>query len=76
VTATIPCGQMSADDPTQPGRVDSRRDRPARARRLETWLWTGPVGHLLGGGIDFVRALTRYLLARARGHTIRHDPLG
>jgi len=50
------------------------RPRPARAarapgvgRRLETWLWTGPLGHFLGGGLDFGQALARYLLARARG---------
>jgi hypothetical protein len=38
---------------------------------LETWLWTGPIGHFVGGGLDFVHALARYLLARARGRTIR-----
>jgi hypothetical protein len=41
--------------------------RPAPARRLrslETWLWTGPVGHLLGGAADFATALARYLKAR------------
>jgi hypothetical protein len=32
-------------------------------RRLETWFWTGPLGHLLGGGLDFARALSRHLLA-------------
>ncbi|HUB36085.1 MAG TPA: hypothetical protein VL972_04615 [Solirubrobacteraceae bacterium] len=41
------------------------------ARRVESWLWTGPVGHLVGGGLDFGRALARYLLARARGRTVR-----
>jgi hypothetical protein len=40
-------------------------------RRLETWFWTGPIGHLAGGTIDFGQALARYLLARARGRTIR-----
>jgi hypothetical protein len=30
-------------------------------------LWTGPIGHLAGGTIDFGQALARYLLARARG---------
>jgi hypothetical protein len=34
---------------------------------LETWLWTGPAGHLIGGGLDFVHALARYLFARVRG---------
>jgi hypothetical protein len=38
-------------------------------RRLETWLWTGPLGHLLGGGIDFFRALADYLLARLRARS-------
>jgi hypothetical protein len=38
---------------------------------LETWLWTGPVGHLLGGALDFTQALARYLLARARRRAIR-----
>ena len=28
--------------------MSSWRRQPAR-KRLETWLWTGPVGHLLGG---------------------------
>src|SRR4029077_10929256 len=32
--------------------------------RVETWLWTGPAGHLLGGVLDFVQALGRYLRMR------------
>ncbi|HEY4896223.1 MAG TPA: hypothetical protein VII01_09045 [Solirubrobacteraceae bacterium] len=40
-------------------------------RRVETWLWTGPIGHLLGGTLDFLAALARYALARARGRTVR-----
>jgi hypothetical protein len=32
--------------------------------QLETWLWTGPVGHLLGGALDLTGATARYLLAR------------
>jgi hypothetical protein len=40
-------------------------------RRLEIWLWTGPVGHLVGGTLDFVHALARYLLARALGRPVR-----
>ncbi|HSZ04666.1 MAG TPA: hypothetical protein VK778_05620 [Solirubrobacteraceae bacterium] len=39
---------------------------PSRRRRAEAWLWTGPAGHLVGGSLDFLAALTRYLLARAR----------
>ncbi|HEV3072468.1 MAG TPA: hypothetical protein VGY76_13700 [Solirubrobacteraceae bacterium] len=34
------------------------------ARRVETWLWTGPAGHLLGGALDFLQALARYLRMR------------
>jgi hypothetical protein len=34
------------------------------ARRAEEWLWTGPIGHFLGGALDFTEALVRYLLMR------------
>lgn len=34
------------------------------ARRMETWLWTGPAGHLLGGALDFAQALGRYARMR------------
>jgi hypothetical protein len=48
------------------------RPRPTSpAKRLETWLWTGPVGHFAGGSLDFAQALARYLLARARDRTVR-----
>jgi len=40
-------------------------------RRAETWLWTGPPGHLAGGALDFLAALARYLLARAQGRSVR-----
>ncbi|MFZ2113785.1 MAG: hypothetical protein WAU77_08655 [Solirubrobacteraceae bacterium] len=40
-------------------------------RRLEGWLWTGPVGHLLGGSLDFAEALVRYVRARHDGHAPR-----
>jgi hypothetical protein len=41
-------------------------------RRVEARLWTGPVGHLLGGSLDIAVALARYqLLARRRGRTSR-----
>jgi hypothetical protein len=43
--------------------VSARAHRRA-TRRLETWLWTGPAGHLVGGVLDFAGALSRYLLAR------------
>jgi hypothetical protein len=39
--------------------------QPAR-RRAETWLWTGPVGHLLGGAADLAAALFKHGVARAR----------
>lgn len=45
--------------------------RDWRARRLESWLWTGPLGHLLGGALDFACALTRYLISRARRSSAR-----
>jgi hypothetical protein len=35
-------------------------------RRLETWLWTGPAGHMLGGTLDFAQALLRYARVRRR----------
>jgi hypothetical protein len=31
---------------------------------LETWLWTGPVGHLLGGTLDVAQALIAYAKKR------------
>jgi len=34
-------------------------------------LWTGPAGHLLGGALDLLAALTRYALATARGRAMR-----
>jgi hypothetical protein len=39
---------------------------PRIARRLQTWLLTGPVGHFVAGALDFTAALTRYALARRR----------
>ncbi len=29
-------------------------------RRLAAWLLTGPVGHFIGGALDFASALTHY----------------
>ncbi|MFI4989682.1 MAG: hypothetical protein ACHQHO_02035 [Solirubrobacterales bacterium] len=43
-----------------------RGNRRAR-RRLETWLWTGPVGHLLGGGLDVAEGMLSYLRTRTAG---------
>ncbi|HTZ65762.1 MAG TPA: hypothetical protein VMB51_16810 [Solirubrobacteraceae bacterium] len=71
MTATIPCVGMSLDAPTQGPRGRAPLGPPRPGRRFETWLWTGPAGHLLGGGADFVRALTRYFWARARGRAVR-----
>ncbi|MGO9248465.1 MAG: hypothetical protein ACLQQB_03685 [Solirubrobacteraceae bacterium] len=61
---------MKTARPPKPARSGAART-PAPGRRLETWLWTGPVGHLIGGGLDFAHALARYLLARARGKAVR-----
>jgi hypothetical protein len=47
------------------------RTRPARARALAAWFWTGPLGHLLGGGLDLIGALVRYWVARIRGRVLR-----
>ncbi|MGA2455198.1 MAG: hypothetical protein ABSG93_16935 [Solirubrobacteraceae bacterium] len=49
------------------------RDAPSTPsrRRIAAWLWTGPLGHLVGGSLDFATALTRYALARARGRDVR-----
>jgi hypothetical protein len=43
----------------------------ARFKRAETWLWTGPAAHLIGGALDFLAALARYLLARVRARSAR-----
>ncbi len=62
---------MSATPRTGPPRFHGAPPRGARNalhhwRRLETWLWTGPAGHLLGGTLDYVQALARYLRQRKR----------
>jgi hypothetical protein len=49
----------------------SARRTASRCRRVEARLWTGPAGHLVGGTLDFLEALARYALARARGRTVR-----
>jgi hypothetical protein len=33
------------------------RHRAPLHRRVETWLWTGPLGHLVGGTLDVAQAL-------------------
>jgi len=45
--------------------MPARAPRPVR-RRLEAWLWTGPVGHLVGWILDFAGVLARELLRRYR----------
>jgi hypothetical protein len=60
---------MAIEPPTGPPMTRPHPSPPLK--RLETWLWTGPVGHFAGGALDFAGALARYLLARARGRTIR-----
>ncbi|HEX4116082.1 MAG TPA: hypothetical protein VHY18_09445 [Solirubrobacteraceae bacterium] len=58
MAATIPCEPMLV--------------RARGRHRLEAWLWTGPVGHLLGGSLDFAEALVSYARARrASKHTPR-----
>jgi hypothetical protein len=44
---------------------------PSLPKRFEIWLWTGPPGHLVGGTLDFVEALARHLLLRARRRAAR-----
>jgi hypothetical protein len=41
--------------------------RAAPHRRLETWLWTGPVGHFAGGALDLLTALVAYRRKRRAG---------
>jgi hypothetical protein len=50
--------------------MPARRYRAA-LRRAEARLWSGPAAHLLGGTLDFVQALARYLLARRPGRAAR-----
>ncbi|HXC46598.1 MAG TPA: hypothetical protein VNU24_08330 [Solirubrobacteraceae bacterium] len=45
--------------------------RAERIRRLEGWLWSGPLGHLLGGSLDFAEALLHYARARRGGNAPR-----
>jgi hypothetical protein len=41
------------------------------AERVQAWLWTGPLGHLYGGLVDFVTLLSRILWGRVRRATGR-----
>jgi hypothetical protein len=38
-------------------------------QRIGAWIYTGPVGHLYGGVVDWGELLARYLWARARGRS-------
>jgi len=40
--------------------------------RLETWLVTGPVGHFVGGVLDWSELLLRYWWSRVRGRPPMH----
>ncbi|HXW58362.1 MAG TPA: hypothetical protein VEJ23_02665 [Solirubrobacteraceae bacterium] len=53
--------------------MPTARARARSARALEAWLWTGPLGHLVGGGLDILAALTLHLRARARTHSTRRQ---
>jgi hypothetical protein len=63
VPATIPCAAMRLLRRTTTAHLPPR---PTAARRLERWLWTGPVGHLVGGALDFAGALAHYRRAQRR----------
>lgn len=41
------------------------RRLPPRTR-LAAWLWTGPLGHLYGGVLDWVELAAKLALARAQ----------
>jgi hypothetical protein len=45
--------------------VHDPRAQISLLQRLEARFWTGPLGHLLGGALDVVSALTRHLVVRA-----------
>jgi hypothetical protein len=42
------------------------RSWTSTARAIETWLWTGPLGHLLGGALDVAQALGGHALRTRR----------
>ena len=44
---------------------------PTRTRRLETWLWTGPVGHLIAGLLDWFQAVAVWLAHMVRRRVAR-----
>lgn len=61
-----PLAQTPQEPSLTAARFRAQTPRRPRRRRLESWLWTGPLGHLAGGTIDFLVALARYWIARAR----------
>jgi len=46
--------------------MQARRSTPLH-RRAETWLWTGPAGHLAGAALDLAQALVSYMRTRRAG---------
>jgi hypothetical protein len=44
----------------------ARSHTPALLRRAETWIWTGPLGHLVGGSLDLLAAFVHYRRAGVR----------
>ena len=56
---------------TVPARMRRTPTPPAASRRAEAWLWTGPVGHLVGGALDFAGGARPLPLARARRRSQR-----
>jgi hypothetical protein len=48
-----------------------RRIDPGPLRRLETWLWTGPAGHLVAGLLDWFQAVAVWLAHAARRRVAR-----
>ncbi len=63
--ATIPCRPVS----------NPSAHLPPALKRFETWLWTGPAGHLAGGALDFAeRARALPTRARHAAGAIRCDP--
>lgn len=61
-----PLAQQPQEPSPTAARFRAQTPRRPRRRRLESWLWTGPLGHLAGGAVDFLEALARYWIARVR----------
>jgi hypothetical protein len=50
----------------------SRRQGHSALREVERRFWTGPVAHLLGGGLDVIGAFARIGGQRLLGRLRRH----